>query len=80
MIELGVAGISTILGPSTAGSVTTEFAGVLAGFLEGDTLGTRRSRNHSSSAWRGRFYRQMGMDEMRRHADTVQKNFFWWSY
>ena len=36
VIELGVAGISTFLEPSTAGSATTQ----LAGFLVSATLGT----------------------------------------
>ena len=37
MIEVCVAGISTVLEPRTAASTTTEFAG----FLDADALGTR---------------------------------------
>ena len=69
MIEFGDAGISAVLEPRTAGSATTAFAG----FLGDAAFETRRSD------WRGRFYRHMGMNEMHRHANTMQINFFWWS-
>ena len=54
MIKVSVAGVSTVLEPSTATSATTEFAG----FLENTALGTTfTSAYRGCNRRRGCFYR-----------------------